>query len=138
MKFSYGVLNDAFQVVQAVDGNLIPGRENPLTGGRANINIDGSANYKPVDGFVNTVSFGTPFGRGAQPVKALVPKGIGYAKKFNAAQFSKMFKGNLSRLSPKIRGKLNKALNLGVSAYNNQVSNGMIVLKSLWLADDEE
>src|SRR5690606_8647402 len=63
--FSYNLVNDAFQVVQAFDGNLIPsGGENPMTGNRSNLNIDGTPNYKPVNGFVNTLTTLMPLARG--------------------------------------------------------------------------
>ena len=79
-----------------------------------------------------------PFARGTKAASALLPKGLGYLKKFNAAQFSQKFKGNLSKLAPKYRGILNKGLNKGINSYNNQVSNGLITLKALWFASDEE
>ncbi|NQX85930.1 MAG: hypothetical protein HRT67_08495, partial [Flavobacteriaceae bacterium] len=135
---SYKIANDAFQVVQTFDFDLIPsGGTNPLTGGKTNLNIDGSSNYKPVDGFVNTVSTLIPTGRGVQGLKSVAPKGLGYLEKLNAAQFSQTFKGNLARLAPATRGKLNKALNMGVNYINNQVANGMMLLHSLKFKSEE-
>ncbi len=137
-KLSYNLVNDAFQVVQTFDFDLIPsGGVNPLLGNRANINIDGTPNYTPVNGFVNTLSTLIPTARGVQGLKFL-PKGLGFMNKLNAAQFSKAFKGNLARLSPYFRGRLNKALNMGINYMNNQLSNGMILLYSLKLKREEE
>lgn len=62
---------------------------------------------------------------------------MGYANKFNAAQFSKTFKGSLSKFSAGTRGILNRNVNKVVSWYNNQVSNGMGVLKAKSLAPKE-
>jgi RHS repeat-associated protein len=135
--FSYGLANDAFQVIQTFDFDLIPGRENPLTGSRANLNIDGTTNYNPTDGFVNTLSFALPFARGAKPLQSAVPKGLGYVQKFNAAQFSKLFKGNLSKLSPGKRSWANYFLNKGVNTLNNQLSNGLIVMKTIMFKSEK-
>ena len=55
-------------------------------------------------------------------------RGLGYVKKLNAAQFSKMFKGNLARLRPQIRGKVNKGLNYLINKYNAKVPSGAIIL----------
>src|SRR5690606_13190813 len=137
--FSYNLVNDVFQVVQAFDGNLIPsGGKNPMTGNRSNLNIDGTPNYKPVNGFVNTLTTLKAIARGVNLFKSTVPKGIGYLRKINASQFSKIFKGNLARLKPIIRGRINRIINMGISSYNNQISNGLILLKSMMLRREEE
>lgn len=69
---SYSIVNDAFQVVQSLDANLIPsGGINPLTGYRANRNIDGTPNYSPAEGVVNTAATLLPLGKAVQGVKAL-------------------------------------------------------------------
>jgi len=135
---SYNITNDAFQVVQALDVDLIPsGGTNPLTGSRANLNIDGTSNNTPTDGFVNTVSTLIPISRGLKSVSSLAPKGLGSLKKLNAARFSQMFKGNLARLAPAMRGRLNNILNKSVNFINNQVANGMLLLHSLKFKSEE-
>ncbi len=137
--FSYGLVNDAFQVVQTLDGNLIPsGGINPLKGGRSNLNINGTPNYNPSNGFINTISNLIPSTRGIQGLKSILPKGLGYLRKINASQFSKLFKGNLAKLAPSFRGKVNKVINSGVDYLNNQIANGMALLHSLKLKEKEE
>ena len=134
----YNTLNDAFQVVQIFDFDLIPGEINPLTGKRTNINLDGTANYKSVDGFVNTASRAIPFAHGAKPVSKLMPKGLNYMNKMNASAFSVKFKGNLSKLSPKLRGYSNRLMNKFIDTYNSQVSDGMMLLKATNFNFDNE
>ena len=129
---SYNIVNDAFQVIQTFDFDLIAsGGINPLTGKAVNQNIDGTPNYNPIEGFVNTLSSFIPTGRGFQGVNSLMPKGLGYLQKLNTAQFSKVFKGNLSRLSSTVRGKLNRVLNKGINYFNKQIPTGMFLLKTL-------
>ena len=125
----YNIANDAFQVIQILDFDLIPGKINPLTGKRTNINIDGTANYKPINGYVNTLTSAVPTFRGAKMVTKAMPKGLGYVNKLNASAFSSKFKGNLSKLRPKLRGYSNRLMNKAIESYNGQVSDGMILLK---------
>jgi len=134
----YDALNDAFQIVQIFDFDLIPGEINPLTDKRTNINLDGTANYHSINGFVNTAARVVPFARGAKPVAKLMPRGFGYVKKMNAPAFSTTFKGTLSKLSPKLRGYSNRLMNKFIDSYNGQVSEGMILLKTVQLKSDDD
>jgi hypothetical protein len=54
-------------------------------------------------------------------------KGLTIFKKINAAQFSKIFKGNLSRLSPSTRGFINRTMNKFVNPINERISTGEVV-----------
>ena len=67
-----------------------------------------------------------------------MPKGLSYLQKFNAAQFSKLFKGNLARLKPKHRGIINVYMNKAVIQLNGQTSSGMILLRAKDLKSEEE
>lgn len=39
--------------------------------------------------------------------------------KLNSAQFSRLFKGTLSKLKPNARGRLNRGINKGIGVINN-------------------
>jgi hypothetical protein len=97
-------------------------------------NIDGTTNYKGTKSLTGVVSLVVPYAKSA----GSIPKGLGYVNKLNAAQFSHTFKGTLSRSSPAMRGTLNRGLNHGISSYNNQVSNGMGLLKVKGLAPKKD
>jgi hypothetical protein len=107
-------------------------QENPLTGGRAFSNLDGTANYEPTNSLMSTIA--TVVSSVSGSTLGSVPKGLGYTNKLNAAQFSKTFKGSLSKISSGTRGFLNRNLNKGINQYNKQISNGMVVLKAKSLA----
>lgn len=44
----------------------------------------------------------------------------------NAAQFSKTFKGTLSRLKPSTRGTINRGINSGIDEINSTVGSGEV------------
>ena len=52
--------------------------------------------------------------------------------KINASKFSSIFKGNLSKLSPKSRGFVNKTIiNDGaINSFNSKISGGGILLQA--------
>jgi hypothetical protein len=101
-------------------GTVGRNRENELTGGKEYANMDGTTNYKSINSAANT--FATLFTLGAGKAGS-VPKGLSI-NKLNAAQFSRTFKGTLSRLSPASRGYLNRNLNKGINTTNNYVLDG--------------
>ena len=46
----------------------------------------------------------------------------------NAADFSKLFKGTLSKLKPATRGSINKGINIGIEKINNKIGTGQVLL----------
>jgi RHS repeat-associated protein len=136
-KLSYNMVNDLYVTSQGFNFGLYGNnQENPLTGGRAFSNLDGTANYEPTNSLVSTIARIVP--SYSSSALGTIPKGLGYTNKLNAAQFSKTFKGSLSKFSSSARGFFNRNLNKGISWYNNQVSNGMGVLKTKSLVPKEE
>ncbi|MDD1524988.1 RHS repeat domain-containing protein [Riemerella anatipestifer] len=123
-KFTYDIANSAYLTAQVFDGSLMerPEWQNPFGGNFGN--LDGTPNYKPTDGFVNTVGTILPFARGTSAAKSVMPVGLTFSK-LNAAQFSSTFKGTLSKAKPAIRGVLNRYLNKGINFINGQIENGM-------------
>lgn len=117
---TYNILNDAFVSIQPFTFGLIGGNKtNELTGGGALTNLDGSMNYNGIGSFISTISWFVPVGNagpGLQPLKTL-----------NAAQFSRAFKGSLSRLQPAARGALNKSMNKSIRTVNSQIGSGNLV-----------
>jgi len=78
-----------------------------------------------IDGNINTLLTLVPFGKATNSGA----KGLGYIKKINASQFSTIFRGNLSKLTPKTRGLINRNINkLIVSPLNTQISGGKILM----------
>ena len=120
-KLSYATLNDLFIGVQAVSFGAFarPEWENPITGANFG-NLDGTPNYTQTDAIPGLATSVFP---GGCSVKGLAP-----LKKLNAAQFSKMFKGNLSKLKPAQRGALNRSINKGVDKVNNEIGSGGVVI----------
>ncbi|MCV6628843.1 MAG: hypothetical protein OIF50_03185 [Flavobacteriaceae bacterium] len=135
--FTYNFANDAFQVAQIFDFGYFS-QTNPLTGMGANSNIDGSANYKSVEGLTNIAATAVPIGRGTKVVASTMPKGLAYVQKLNAVQFNKLFKGKLPKMSHKLRGRVNVYMNKAINWYNGQVPTGMILLKSKSLKTNKE
>ena len=72
-----------------------------------------------VDGFVGIATDLVP--------SVKVAKGLPFLKKINTAQFSKIFKGNLSRLSPSTKGFINRTINKFVNPINDKISSADIV-----------
>ncbi len=136
-KLSYEILNDAFQVVQIFDFDLLARNEwkNPFTGGSYG-NLDGTPNYNQTNGVVNTVAIATPITRGTA---SFMPKGLTFGiKKLNAAQFSKLFKGSFilqKRLG--IRGISNRYLNKGINSFDKSLESGNKVLLIRRINQDE-
>ena len=123
-KFSY----------ETVDGvNAIAQSLNPFDSQFTHLNGNGmvKGSSEHLDLTVNTAATFIPTARGS----VAGVKGLGYVGKLNAAQFSKLFKGNLSKLSPKLRGFTNKyIINSSIKWYNNQIGNGIVLLKAKSLA----
>ncbi|QIK53390.1 RHS repeat-associated core domain-containing protein [Dysgonomonas sp. HDW5B] len=117
---SYNILNDVFVSIQPFTFGIIGGNKtNEFTGGGALTNLDGSTNYNGIGSFISTISWFVPVGNagpGLQPLKTL-----------NAAQFSRAFKGSLSRLQPAARGAINKSMNKTIRTVNSQIGSGNLV-----------
>ena len=80
---------------------------------------------------VDNVALALPFARSAQGVKAVVPKGVGWFSRLNAAKFSSTFKGSLSTLKPSTRGMLNRHLNRQVlDRVNNSLQSGSGIIST--------
>ena len=58
-------------------------------------------------------------------------KGLSVLKKMNAAQFSKTFKGTLSRLKPSTRGTINRGINSGIDEINSTVGSGEVMFDAI-------
>jgi hypothetical protein len=90
-------------------------------------NLDGSAyesngpfdENERINGSVDAVMMFFP--------SAKAVNGLGYLKKLNAAQFSKTFKGNLSKLKPSLRGKTNRFANYMIEKWNEYIPSGTAV-----------
>lgn len=54
----------------------------------------------------------------------------------NAAQFSKTFKGTLSRLKPSTRGTINRGINSGIDEINSSVGSGEVMDLGIHLRPD--
>lgn len=52
-------------------------------------------------------------------------------KKMNAAQFSKTFKGTLSKLKPSTRGTINRGINSGIDEINSTVGSGEVMFDAI-------
>jgi YD repeat-containing protein len=116
-KLLYGAFDDASVTVQNVfvknlgDGNAY------------HLNGEMSTPKENTDAFVNISIDLVP--------EVKITKGLTPLKKMNAAQFSKIFKGNFSRLKPATRGSINKNINKTVDAVNNKISSGEVVKSSI-------
>jgi len=119
-KMAYSTLNDWFIVIQAFDFGLLDREEwvNPFTGASFG-NLDGTPNYNQTDAIPGFIGSIFPFSKGYEAAKGLTP-----LKKLNAAQFSKIFKGNLSKLRPQYRGYVNKKLNNQINKANTYIGSG--------------
>jgi len=124
--FTYDYANDVYIVLQGFSFDLIGGNHiNPLTGKKAFSNIDGSANYNGLNSLTSTIGkFGVPASR----AQGVISNGLGHVNKIGAAQFSKVFAGNLSRLPAKTRGFINKYLNKAINFYNEKISTGQVMV----------
>lgn len=119
--YAYNTLNDLFVTLQPLVEPFIGAiRVNELTGGKAFVNIDGTTNYNAIESASSTLS-GI-----IQPTN--VVKGLGTLSKLNASQFSKTFKGTLSRFNPSFRGFLNRRINKLIDSWNTSVPTGKIVV----------
>jgi len=118
---SYQMVNDLYIGIQAFDFGILdrPDWENPFTGASFG-NLDGTPNYNQVESLAGIVSTIVPFSQAS--------KGIPLIKKLNAADFSRLFKGNLSKLKPNQRGMINRTINNGIESVNTNVGSGKIVL----------
>ena len=117
---AYGLLNDAWLVTQ---------RMNPFDTHTTHLAGNYSTKNEYTMGLVNTVATAVPIGKATTSAKALTPTGVTLLQRLNAAQFSKQFKGTLlARTHPKIRGRLNRLLNLGVDQVNTRVQTGNAVI----------
>ena len=121
---AYGTLNDMYVGLQVASCGLLQREEwrNPFTGTCFG-NLDGSPNYTPTDVLPGIATTIFPTGT---TIKGLTP-----LKKLNAADFSHLFKGTLSRLKPKTRGGINKLLNRGIEKINGMIGTGEILRNAI-------
>lgn len=119
-KISYSTLNDWYIGLQALSCGAFarPEWENPITGACFG-NLDGTPNYTQTDAIPGIVTAVFPSG--------CATKGLSPLKKLNAAQFSKTFKGSLSRLKPAHRGVINRTMNKGIDKVNDKIGSGDII-----------
>ena len=119
--FAYGILNDLYVGLQAFSFGMLQKEEwkNPFTGACFG-NLDGSPNYNQTDAIPGIVTNLFP---ASKTVKGFTP-----LKKLNAADFSKLFKGTLSKLKPATRGSINKGINIGIEKINNKIGTGQVLL----------
>jgi len=122
---SYNVINGYFLTTQVLFPFFPKKYENPLTGRKAFVNIDGSPHYKPPVGELVT-----------SIIPELVEAKFIKFSKLNAAQFSSKFKGSfLVRQPHKIRGLFNRSYNfIGTKSANHITSSSLIEV--IQLADD--
>lgn len=125
--FTYNIVNDASITVQGIANLLTLGevsRTNEFTGAKSSFtNLDGSLNNDATSSLVNII--GMTFAGGAKQLgTGVVAEGLGHMNKLNAAQFSKMFKGNLSTLPAKTRGYINMTLNKAINYINGSMQSG--------------
>ncbi len=114
----YSMANGYNLTTQVLFSPLFPKKyENPLTGRKAFVNLDGSPHYKPpVEEFVTTV------------LPQLAETKFLKFSKLNASQFSSKFKGGfLVRQPHKIRGFFNRSYNyIGTKISNKLTSSSLI------------
>lgn len=124
VQLAYGTLNDWYVCFQAFDFGLLEREEwkNPFTGANFG-NLDGTPNYNQIDAIPGVISDFIPFSK--------AEKGLSVLKKMNAAQFSKTFKGTLSRLKPSTRGTINRGINSGIDEINSTVGSGEVMLDAI-------
>ena len=96
--------------------------KNPFTGANFG-NLDGTPNYNQIDAIPGVISDFIPFSK--------AEKGLSVLKKMNAAQFSKTFKGTLSRLKPSTRGTINRGINSGIDEINSTVGSGEVMFDAI-------
>ena len=102
-ELSYKIADDVFVGLQASPiGALFTSPSN-----RSHLDGTETSQSEVESAFVNTLSYLVP-----------AAKGVNVANRLNAAQFSKVFKGNLARLAPQVRGMINRAYNKGVGLIN--------------------
>ena len=124
VQLAYGTLNDWYVCFQAFDFGLLEREEwkNPFTGANFG-NLDGTPNYNQIDAIPGVISDFIPFSK--------AEKGLSVLKKMNAAQFSKTFKGTLSRLKPSTRGTINRGINSGIDEINSTVGSGEVMFDAI-------
>ena len=141
----YGTADDVYTVLQFISlkGLTYSDTEpNPLTGSRYS-NLDGSTNLKPIDGFINSITTIMPMmPKLLKNGNKLIPKGIGYVQKWGVAKFSHFAKSQFVlrflNKTARLRGYGTKLINLGISQWDNFISEGKILLKSKMLNKKDE
>lgn len=110
-KVSYNVCDDIFLFLQGSPFGAL------FVGPNDRRHLDGymASQRETEDGFIGTASMLAPG-----------PKAPGLFKKMSAAQFSKTFKGNLARLAPKTRGKINRTLNKAGEFGNAETGSAVV------------
>ncbi len=115
---TYTSANNIFLTTQVLFSPLFPKKyENPLTGRKAFVNLDGSPHYKPpVEEYVITV------------LPQLAETKFLKFSKLNAAEFSSKFKGSFWVRQPhKLRGFFNRSYNfIGTKISNKLTSSSLI------------
>ena len=122
----YNTMNDGYLTVQVIFEPFFPTKyENPLTGQKAFVNLDGSPHYKPpVIEFATTV---TPMIAETK----LINKNT-----LNAAEFSSKFKNTILVKQPaKIRGFFNRAYNK-INAFLSKHINSSTILNLIGYSDN--
>lgn len=124
VQLAYGTLNNWYVCFQAFDFGLLEREEwkNPFTGANFG-NLDGTPNYNQIDAIPGVISDFIPFSK--------AEKGLSVLKKMNAAQFSKTFKGTLSKLKPSTRGTINRGINSGIDEINSTVGSGEVMFDAI-------
>ena len=81
---------------------------------------------------VNSVLTLLPEVRASSSLKSTVPDGLKLFSKYNASEFSKLFRGTyVASAKPSLRGRLNMLLNKGINSLNAKVETGNVVFTTV-------
>ena len=129
-EMAYDTANDLFFLLQIVSLGALDREQNknPFTGSCFR-NIDGTSRYDPNEAIPGLAGMSFKVLNLKCIRYAVPPKGLVLMDKMNASQFSHTFKGNLSRLKPADRGKINSGINFFIDYFNNKIDKGYILLK---------
>ena len=131
-QLSYETLNDLYVGLQIISMGAFERQEwkNPFTGACFG-NLDGTPNYNQIEAIPGLATE-------ILPISSAAPQGVKLLNKLNAAEFSKTFKGNLSKLKPKTRGHVNRTINSKIDKANQYIGSGKIVLDATSLVKNDE
>jgi len=119
----YYTLDDAWLVFQ---------RMNPLDGQTTHLSGHFASKGEYTMALVNSVLTLLPEVRASSSLKSTVPDGLKLFSKYNASEFSKLFRGTyVASAKPSLRGRLNMLLNKGINSLNAKVETGNVVFTTV-------